>query len=153
MSYKRIIVAIDDSKASEMVLVDAINLSKSLHAKLCIVHVAIEAPVQPSEFMFLDEYKELAKEDGLAVLERGQQFSQKEGIEADTHLIEVLNAIESISKKIIEYIPLWQAELLILGTHGRRGFNRLFLGSVAEETVRIATIPVLLIRAREEIKK
>jgi nucleotide-binding universal stress UspA family protein len=44
----------------------------------------------------------------------------------------------------------WGAELIVIGTHGRRGVGRILLGSDAEQTVRIAPVPVLLVRAPEE---
>lgn len=55
-----------------------------------------------------------------------------------------------ISEKINEASRSWKANLLVRGTHGRHGLNRLFLGSVAEEIIRITPIPVLLIRGKEK---
>lgn len=53
-----------------------------------------------------------------------------------------------VSDVIEEEAELWNADLIIVGTHGRRGFRRLLLGSVAESLARISTKPVLLVRAQ-----
>ena len=50
---------------------------------------------------------------------------------------------------MIDQAEAWGAGLIVLGTHGRRGFSRLLLGSDAEMIVRLATVPVLLVRAKE----
>jgi nucleotide-binding universal stress UspA family protein len=47
---------------------------------------------------------------------------------------------------LAEHAKGWPADLVVIGTHGRRGFHRLLLGSVAEGFVRVATMPVLLVR-------
>ena len=53
-----------------------------------------------------------------------------------------------IATAIVEEAAAWGADLIVIGTHGRRGFEHLVLGSVAEGVVRRATVPVLLIRSR-----
>ena len=66
----------------------------------------------------------------------------------DTALVERSTA--RISERIVEHAKSWGAELIVIGTHGRRGVGRILLGSDAEQTVRIAPVPVLLVRAPEE---
>ena len=70
-------------------------------------------------------------------------------IKFEAKLIELISSQGRIAEVIAEEAANWSADLLVLGTHGRRGFSRLFIGSVAENTVRIATTPVLLIRSPE----
>lgn len=56
--------------------------------------------------------------------------------------------LQRVATLVAEDAERWDAELIVLGTHGRRGFDRIFLGSVAETVVRIAPAPVLLVRAK-----
>ncbi len=52
---------------------------------------------------------------------------------------------KGISQEVADYAKQWPADIIVLGTHGRTGLNRLLLGSVAEKLVRLSTVPVLLI--------
>jgi nucleotide-binding universal stress UspA family protein len=151
--YKRIMVAIDECETSQAALLHAIDLSKILQAKLCIVNVAEEFPMQVTELVFIEEYKKISEEYGFSILRIAELNAKNENISYETHLIEVSNSVDSIAQKIIQFVKVWEAELLVLGTHGRRGFDRLFLGSVAEETSRISTTPLLLIRTGKKYSK
>jgi nucleotide-binding universal stress UspA family protein len=153
MLYKRIVVAIDECETSKVALSQAINLSKTLQAKLCIVNVVEEFPMEFSELMFIEECKKVAKEYGCSILKVAEVNAKNENISYETHLIEASNTVDSIAQKIIQFVKVWDAELLILGTHGRRGFHRLFLGSVAEEASRISNTPLLLIRTGKNFSK
>ena len=55
-----------------------------------------------------------------------------------------------LSELVVKQVEEWGADLIVLGTHGRRGVGRLLLGSDAEQIVRTATVPVLLIRGKED---
>jgi nucleotide-binding universal stress UspA family protein len=59
-------------------------------------------------------------------------------------------AIESAERRlasmIVDAATTWNADLIVMGTHGRRGFERLLVGSVAEHVIRIATTSLLLVR-------
>jgi nucleotide-binding universal stress UspA family protein len=50
------------------------------------------------------------------------------------------------NKLIVDELKIWLAYLLVIGSHGQRGFSRLFLGSVTDNVIRIATLPILLVR-------
>ena len=54
-----------------------------------------------------------------------------------------------IADLIVEYAQRWKADVIVLGTHGRRGFSHLLMGSDAESVVRSSTIPVLLVRSSD----
>ena len=66
-------------------------------------------------------------------------------------LVEIKDQTEWISDKIIETLHSFEADLLVIGTHGRSGINRFLLGSIAEETVRRAPVPVLLVRPKGNV--
>ena len=64
---------------------------------------------------------------------------------AETELVE--NAAGRVADVIVEHAKRWRADLIVMGTHGRRGFNRLLIGSNAELVVRHSPVPVLLVPA------
>jgi nucleotide-binding universal stress UspA family protein len=59
--------------------------------------------------------------------------------------VDEATSLADVSSLILDAVKAFEADLLVLGTHGRRGFKRLVLGSVAEQCVRQAALPVLLI--------
>ncbi|MHB8811459.1 MAG: universal stress protein, partial [Desulfobulbaceae bacterium] len=86
--------------------------------------------------------------NGHEILRKAEAVALAAGVPVETRLIE----IETLGKRIPEMIAAdaeaWPADLLVICTHGRSGLSHLFLGSVAEKVVRVATKPVLLIRGK-----
>jgi nucleotide-binding universal stress UspA family protein len=146
--YKHILVAIDGSETSNLALQEAIKLAKDQQAALRLVHVvdetpaymAVEAPYQ------IADYQKALREGGQRVLSTCSAAVREAGIVPDTKLkiIETLN--QHIYDAIEQEARQWPADLIVIGTHGRRGFRHLLLGSVAEGVIRVTTKPVLLIR-------
>lgn len=149
MSYKKIMVAVDGSKTTDLVLKEALYFSTSLNAHLCIVHVVDVYPIYNLGIDF-DRCREIVINDGMAMLETIKEKMANQSVVIETKLVELIDGEMRISEKLIETIKTYKSDLLILGTHGRRGFNRLILGSVAEETVRISPIPILLVPSKKE---
>ena len=73
--------------------------------------------------------------------------AQAAGVSADTLCVECF--ARRTSDVIVEQAAAWPADLIVIGTHGRRGVSRLMLGSDAEQVLRLASVPVLLIRSTE----
>jgi nucleotide-binding universal stress UspA family protein len=71
------------------------------------------------------------------------------GVNAETALLTVVEASDRVYDAIEQEAERWPADLVVIGTHGRRGFRRLLLGSVAEGLIRVTTKPVLLVRGGE----
>ena len=152
--YKRILVAIDGSDTSDLALREAIGLAKDQNAMLRLVHVV---DVTPPAYMTaetasavaihfpLAEYQKALKESGEKLLKTRATTAREAGVNVDTKLITV-GVGERIHEAIEEQSKQWPANLIVVGTEGRRGFQRLIIGSVAEGLVRISTKPVLLIR-------
>lgn len=144
--YKKILVAVDESDISIQALHEAIKLAKSLQAKLRIIHVLDEFYV---DYVGLGiDYVRLeksVKEYGQKILANMEDIARKAGIDFDSKLIE-LKTDHRIPEQIIAATKAWPADLLVIGTHGRRGIHHFLLGSVAEGVARIAKTPVLLVR-------
>ena len=144
--YKRILVAIDGSSTSDLTLGEAIKLAKEQKAALRLVHVVDVAPALEPPYPFAD-YEKALREEGEKILATRATTAREAGIEADSKLIIIEMFGERIYDAIEEEAKDWAADLIVVGTHGRRGFRHLMLGSVAEGVIRVATKPVLLIRA------
>lgn len=147
--FKRIVLAIDGSSTSRLALREAIKLAKDQQARLRILFVvdvvtlAAESPYQ------LIEFEDSVRRAGDKVLKQAASAARKAGIEAETIRLEVESLQDRIADEIVRNAEAWRANLIVIGTHGRRGLSRMFIGSVAESLIRIAPAPVLLIRGRQ----
>ncbi len=145
-AYRRILVAVDGSDAASAGLREALRLAKSEGAQLFILHVVNEAlPYTPLAGAPPINFIEILQESGRRVLEQARGAAQAAGVPATTLLVE--SDERSAAHGILEQARKHEADLIILGTHGRRGLRRLVLGSDAELVVRGAPAPVLLVRA------
>ncbi|MCC5014811.1 MULTISPECIES: universal stress protein [unclassified Legionella] len=150
MLYKKIMVATDGSDLSNNALQEAIQLATDQKAHLRIVYVVDEGFVYHGGPGF--DYSLILKafkEEGQKILDKTAAIvSKQSSIKFDTTLIELNPFQGRVSEVIVEKAKEWPADLLVIGTHGRRGLSHLFLGSVAEQIIRTATMPVLLIRGQ-----
>lgn len=147
--YSRILVPVDGSPTSDRALTEAARLASLCGARLRILHV-----IDPITHMTGFERPEVYVRDilpqliagGEQVLEKARQdaLAAAPGLAIDTELQEGQG--QRTWEIILERAQASAADLLVLGTHGRRGFNRVLMGSDAEQVVRHATAPVLLVR-------
>ncbi|MDX1374794.1 MAG: universal stress protein [Burkholderiales bacterium] len=146
--YGRILVPVDGSSTAAAGLREAIRLAKDQGAALRVMHVVdkmaivgvIEAGMNPRPVL-----AKLAR-SGRAVLDAARRSAKKLGVAADTVLHEPVT--KRVADDVLREAKTWKADLIVMGTHGRRGVRRMVLGSDAEQVVRLAEIPVLLVRGR-----
>jgi nucleotide-binding universal stress UspA family protein len=147
--YKRILVAVDDSKPAEGALREALELAKIASAELRVIH-AVESPYAYPESWYTDVHTDLEAlrriwhQAGLRVLERAQALAHTAGVALETALLELDG--QRMSRVIVDDAARWHADLVVVGTHGRHGIEHLLLGSVAEAVARTAPASVLLVR-------
>lgn len=147
MIYHHIMVAVDRSNASNLALLEAIRLTKDQQAKLRIIYVVEEAVVKTTDGRVdFDILWSAYKEEAQDILKIINEQVKKSSIDFETYLVELKHSHMSLAEKIAAEAQSWPADILVLGTHGRHGANRFLIGSVAESVVRIATMPILLIR-------
>ena len=151
--YKRILVAIDGSETSNVGLRHAIQLAKEHHAQLRLVNVVDDINLNIDAPGELIEFQERLMKAGTALLQKARKVAVKAALEPETKLLEILSLDQKVADVIVEEAKHWRADLVVIGTHGRRGLSRVFLGSVAEGVVRTSTTPVLLIRAVARIPR
>lgn len=147
--YQRILVPVDGSPTSTRGLKEAIKLARLTGARLRLVHVVDELALASgleAATMMTGEMVQLLREGGERLLARARASAEKAGVTADTVLGDSLAG--RICDQVIDQARKWRADLIVLGTHGRRGLGRMLLGSDAEMIVRLASVPVLLVRAK-----
>lgn len=144
--FRRVMVAIDGSSTSKLALREAIKLAKDQQSDLRIVLV-VDVVTLAAEALPYDLGEEERKAGDL-VLQKAAAAARKAGIEAQTVRLEVRSVQDRIADEISRNAKSWRADLIVIGTHGRRGLSRLLIGSVAESLIRIAPARVLLIRGR-----
>jgi len=145
--FKRILVAVDASQTSELALETAIRLALESKAQLRIVHVVDAASINMGdEFLAQSSVSESLVNTGREILSGAERTTAAAGVAVETRLITIEDLDKRIPEAIADDAEAWPADLIVIGTHGRRGLSRLFLGSVAEGVMRVATRPVLLIR-------
>jgi nucleotide-binding universal stress UspA family protein len=146
--YKHILVAVDGSDTSNLALQEAMKLAKEQQAALRLIHVVDETPV----YMTMDtayalaDFQKAVREAGQKVLATCAATARQAGVEVDTKFVILEVLTRRICDAINEEAKGWPADLIVIGTHGRHGFNHLLLGSVAEGVIRLAAKPVLVIR-------
>ncbi|HEY4037625.1 MAG TPA: universal stress protein [Burkholderiaceae bacterium] len=150
--YSRILVATDGSPTSEQAIEQAARLAKDQHAQLRIVHA-----IEQSRLAFaaagpvaldLEGILDALRKSGQAALDRGKAIAQQSGVEAETAIVGDDAIDDRVAMVLAAEASRWKADLVVLGTHGRRGINHLLMGSVAEAVARVAPAHVLLVRAR-----
>ncbi|AUT63309.1 universal stress protein [Paraburkholderia terrae] len=88
-------------------------------------------------------------DQGCAAIERATHICSDQGCIADTAVIKTHRSHDDVPHTIVRDAAEWNADLVVLGTHGRRGIERWLLGSVAARTVRLVDTPILLARSGE----
>ncbi len=145
--YERIVVAVDGSEESNRALDEAVRLAGNQGARLRVVHVVDTSCLyHGDESDRSADLEEAWCKAGQRLVEQGAARAAGTGLAVETAVR--CTRKTRVSEQIVEEAVRWQADLIVLGTHGRRGLNRLLLGSVAEAVVRISPVSVLLARTR-----
>jgi len=148
--YRRILVPVDGSATSTLGVRHALALAKDQHARVRVLSVVDEMAVLSMIYGYpadvttvIDSMRDTGKK---AIAEAGA-LARKAGVRADTTIVEGRGRV--VSQAILDEAKKFSADLIVMGTHGRRGVNRLLLGSDAERVLREAPVPVLLVREQQ----
>jgi nucleotide-binding universal stress UspA family protein len=141
--YGKILVPVDGSETSKRGLGEAIRLAKEQGAVIRCIYVIDEHILFDAPFAYPDLLDKL-REAGKAILDDASGQSRGAAVPVEAVLRE--SGGRRVSKAILEESASWPADLIVMGTHGRRGLSHLALGSDAELVVRESSVPVLLVR-------
>lgn len=148
--YNNILVPIDGSATSQKALEEAVRLARLTGGRLRLLHI-----VDPLEHLsgfetagvYLRDMQPALVQAGEELLEKAKAGVNAPDLTVETELFEGTGG--RVSDMIIDRAKNWGADLIVLGTHGRRGIERVMMGSDAEQVVRLAPVPVLLVRHRD----
>jgi len=141
---------------SNLGLPEAIKLAQDQSATLCLLHVIDDETILKrgsiyAHTAYIEEFVAALRKDGEKILSKAEKEVKKHAIKCQTALLEIVD--RSVADAIIEQSRRWRADLIVLGSHGRRGLSRLVIGSDAEGVVRAARVPVLLVRHQSAVRR
>ncbi|HWG71914.1 MAG TPA: universal stress protein [Steroidobacteraceae bacterium] len=146
--YSKILVPVDGSETSAAGLSEAVRLAKIHGSQLCLMHIVNEFVLDCTwaPGLYSDTLFESLRKGGEAILDAAEKVVVAQGIRPTRVMVESIGGIAA--DLILEQAKEWHADVIVMGTHGRRGIFRLAMGSDAEQVVRGATVPVLLVRGQ-----
>jgi len=148
--YQRILVPVDGSHTSNKALTTALQLARDFTGQVRLIHV-VDGFAGRSGFDMYGGYPgdllELMRENGNKILADAMSIAQSAGVQADTVLSDNFGA--RLGESVVDAAKRWNADLIVIGTHGRHGIGRVLLGSGAEQIIRLAPVPVLVVRSQE----
>lgn len=146
--YSRIIVAVDGSPTAQAGLREAIRIAQSSGGRVRLVHVIDELSfamaMGGNAWGYAGDMLALLRENGQRILDEALAQVRLAGVAVEGALYDSFAG--TVQEQLLAEASQWKADLIVMGTHGRRGVGRMMLGSSAEQVVRQADVPVLLIR-------
>lgn len=147
--YRKILVPLDGSATSARGFEEATALARSIGASLLLMHVIDTYPlaVEAATPETWERIVEGLRVHGAALLERAQQAARSHGIDAEVRLVEF--PAGRVADAVLQEAKAAGCDVIVMGTHGRRGFKHMMMGSDAERVVHESALPVLLVRHPE----
>jgi nucleotide-binding universal stress UspA family protein len=139
------LIAIDNGPSAEQIALSGLQLAEQYHAEIALVSVVRESIVNNEE---------ISPNEMADIIERNMISSQQNVIDKVFKNYPVKTFVEqgSASEAIVRIADRWSANLIVMGTHGRKGLSHLLMGSVAEEVIRHSKQTVVVIPVAEEKK-
>jgi nucleotide-binding universal stress UspA family protein len=141
--FERILVAVDGSPTSTNALHAALSLATDFNSVVRLIHV-IEESGHLKGFKYSEDFLPHARRAAEQVLNDALALAEVEGVEASAQLAHVPG--RPLGETIADEARRWEADLVVVGTHGRKGVARVLLGSGAEQIIRLAPVAVLVVR-------
>ncbi|MFC6280962.1 MULTISPECIES: universal stress protein [Polaromonas] len=145
--FKRILIPVDGSQTSTKALVAGLQMARETGASVRLLHAVNEMAylggIDPYGYYPADLVG-MMREGGAKILADAMAVSQSAGVAASQVLCD--DPGKRLGEAVAEAAKLWNADLVVVGSHGRRGIGRVLLGSGAEQILRLAPVPVLVIR-------
>jgi nucleotide-binding universal stress UspA family protein len=143
--YHNILVAVDGSETAERALREAIELARGLSSRIRVMHVVNTVPwIAQGAPEVIEELVTQLRSTGESIVHEAKTAARQADVQVDDRLVEALG--ERAGEFIVSEAKSWPAQLIVCGTHGRRGLKRLLVGGDAEYIVRHSPVPVLLVR-------
>ena len=145
--YRRILVPLDGSDTAQRGLQEALALAKAFDSSLVLLHV-VEVHPMMMEMATATTWALITTDlrtHGRQVLERAHDAAKAAGVASEAHLEDA--AAARVCDVIVDQAREHQCELIVMGTHGRRGIEHALIGSDAERVIRMSPVPLLLVKS------
>jgi nucleotide-binding universal stress UspA family protein len=146
--YQHILIATDGSEVSEKAVEHGIAVAKALGARATIMTVTEPYPIASGEFAYvpsgaaMESYMTAQQESAQTLVSAAKASAERAGVAAETHYVSDAQPAEAI----VDAAKSLGCDLIVMGSHGRRGLGRVLLGSKTNEVVAHGHIPVLVVR-------
>ncbi len=137
--YRRILIAVDCGPSSEKIAAAGFELAKRLHAEIVLLTVVDTSLLLGSEGLTANEAR------GIAKTTAAENLNTLVSNIFGSHLVSRYVQEGSAEAEILKVAREWPADIIIVGTHGRKGLSRMILGSVADKIIKNSNIPVIVI--------
>jgi nucleotide-binding universal stress UspA family protein len=144
--FRKILVPVDGSNTSNKALDHALDMARESKAQVRLVHCIDELSLLNSH-EYPGEMFQLVRTGGENILKEGLSAAKGLGVDADTRLIDRVG--QRLGESVAEAAIDFSADLVVVGTHGRRGIGRVLLGSGCEQIIRMSPVPVLVVRGTD----
>ena len=145
MSFQNILVPVDGSSTSYAAVDKAVEFAKAFNSKITLVQVLAPDPYIAAEYISASQTNDLIERARTSIEKTLQEALQKfegTGLQVETKLLEGQVVHAEIAKAAADL----NADLIIIGSHGRTGLKKFFLGSVAQSVLGSSDVPVLIVR-------
>jgi nucleotide-binding universal stress UspA family protein len=148
--YRRILVPIDGSGTAQRGLQEAMKLAQALDATLVLLHVVESMPMmmEVASAAVWEQLIENLRAQGQRTLDQAHELVRAAPIACEAYLEDAV--AQPVCNVIIAQARAHRCDMIVMGTHGRRGMQRLLVGSDAETVLRKSPVPVLLVRSASE---
>ncbi|MGO4813489.1 universal stress protein [Cupriavidus sp. 2MCAB6] len=146
--YSKILVAVDGSESADRALAEALHLAAAMGSEVTVMHVIDNSYLRYEVgYVDLTDLRASLLEGGQSLLDEAKAKAAAQQVACKTLIVDEPLALGDVASAIEQAAQQTHAELIVVGTHGRRGVRRLLMGSVAEGLVRQCRQPVLLVHA------
>lgn len=148
--FKRILIPVDGSDTANKALVAGLSMARETSASVRLLHALNEMAYlggMAPDGSWSGDLVGMVREAGAKVLADATAIAQSAGVEPSQVLLEEPG--KRLGEAVAEAAKLWGADLVVVGSHGRRGLGRVLLGSGAEQILRLAPVPVLVVRGAD----
>ena len=145
MAFQNILVPVDGSETSYAAVAKAAEFAKAFNIKITVVQVLVLDPYIAAEYISASQTNDLIERARTSIVNNLSEVKDKfhaDGVEVETKLLEG----QVVHTEIANAARDTKADLIVIGSHGRTGIKKFFLGSVAQSVLGASDIPVLVVR-------
>lgn len=148
--YTNIMLAVDNSASSRRATEEAVRMASLAKATVHAVYVVDKSALfNYGGYYDPEALLDAMRSEGKQALDEAHRALSVGAVRSEEEIVETENLADHVENALQRYALRCGADLVVMGTHGRRGVQRLVLGSVAERFLRFSTCPVMLVRGED----